>query len=77
MKRVNTWLKKVYHAGNTRIGCFVMGTFLGLLSWVTYSMRSINLGEPVIIAFLYGIPFGVIYATPLFFTGIVRYSKSR
>ena len=77
MNWVNTWFKKVYHAGNTRKGCFVMGTFFGLLTWLTRSIIYINQGEVVMIAFLYSIIFGIMAASPLFIGGIIRYPKSK
>ncbi len=77
MKWANTWLKKLYHGGNTKKGCFIMGTLIGLFTGLSRSVISINQGEPVIIAFLYGILFSIMWATPLFVTGIIRYPKSR
>ncbi|MBA7511892.1 hypothetical protein ES705_03890 [subsurface metagenome] len=77
MKWANTWFKKLYHAGNTRKGCFIMGTLIGLFTGLSKSVISINQGEPVIIAFLYGILFSIMWATPLFVTGIIRYPKSK
>ena len=77
MKRLTIWFKKLYHAGNTRKGCFIMGTSIGLFTGLSKSVISINQGEPVLIAFLYGILFSIMWATPLFLTGIIRYPKSR
>lgn len=77
MKWLTIWFKKLYHGGNTRKGCFIMGTLFFLFTWLHKSIISINLGEPVIIAFLYNIPFCIMYATPLFLGGILKYPKSR
>ena len=73
MKRLTIWFKKLYHGGNTRKGCFIMGTLLGLFVWLHQSIISIYQGEPLIIAFL----FGIMWATPLFLVGIIKYPKSR
>jgi len=54
-----------------------MGTLIGLFTGLSRSVISINQGEPVIIAFLYSILFSIMWATPLFLTGIIRYPKSR
>ena len=62
---------------NTRKGFFITGTFFGLLTWLTRSIISINQGVAVIIAFLYGIPFGLMAASPLLVVGIIKYPKSR
>ena len=77
MKQLTIWFKKLYHGGNTRKGCFIMGTLLGLFVWLHQSIISIYQGDPVIIAFLYGILFSIMWAIPLFLTGIIRYPKSR
>ena len=77
MKRLAIWFKKLYHGGNTRKGCFIMGTLIGLFTGLSKSVISINQGDPVIIIFLYGILFSIMWATPLFVTGIIRYPKSR
>ena len=77
MKRLSLWCKKVYHAGNTRKGCFVMGTFIGLLTWLTRGIISIDQGEAVIIAFLYSIISGIMAASPLILVGIIKYPKTR
>lgn len=77
MKRLTIWFKKLYHAGNTRKFCFITGTFIGLLTWLTRIMISINQGEAVIIAFLYSIIFGIMAASPLILVGIIKYPKSR
>jgi len=54
-----------------------MGTLIGLFMGLSKSVISINQGDPVIIAFLYGILFSIGWATPLFVTGIFKYPKSR
>lgn len=54
-----------------------MGTLFGLFVWLSRSIISINQGEAVIIAFLYNIPFGIMWATPLILAGIIRNPKSR
>jgi len=54
-----------------------MGTLLGLFVWLSRSIISINQGEAVIIAFLYNILFGIMWATPLILAGIIRNIKSR
>ncbi len=54
-----------------------MGTLLGLFVWLHQSIISIYQGEPLIIAFLYSILFGIMWATPLFVTGIIKFPKSR
>ena len=77
MKRLTIWFKKLYHAGNTRKGLFIMGTLFFLFTWLHKSIISINLGELAIIAFLYNIPFCIMYATPMFLIGITNYPKSR
>ncbi len=77
MKRLTIWFKKLYQAGNTRKFCFITGSFIGLLTWLTRTIISINQGEAVIFAFLYGIPFGIMAASPLLLVGIIKYPKSR
>ena len=77
MKRLTIWFKKLYHAGNTRKGLLIMGTFIGLWIWLTKSIILINQGEAVIIAFLYSILFGIMAASPLLLVGIIKYPKSR
>ena len=42
-----------------------MGTLIGLFTGLSRSVISINQGDPVIIAFLYGILFSIMWATPL------------
>jgi len=54
-----------------------MGILIGLFTGLSRSVISINQGAPVIIAFLYGILFSIMWATPLFVGGIVKYPKSR
>ena len=54
-----------------------MGTLIGLFTGLSRSVISINQGDPVIIAFLYGILFSIMWATPLFVGGIIKYPKSR
>lgn len=76
MKRLTIWFKKLYHAGNTRKGLLIMGTFFGLLTRLTKSIILINLGEAVIIAFLYSIISGIMAASPLLLVGIIKYPKS-
>ena len=46
-----------------------MGTLIGLFTGLSKSVISINQGDPVIIVFLYGILFSIMWATPLFVTG--------
>jgi len=77
MKRLTIWFKKLYHAGNTRKFCFITGTFIGLLTWLTRSIISINQGEAVIFAFLYSIIYGIMAASPLILVGIIKYPKTR
>jgi len=77
MKRLTIWFKKIYHGGNTRKGCFIMGTLFFLFTWLHKSIISINQGEAMIIAFLYSIAFCIMYATPMFLIGIIKYPKSR
>lgn len=77
MKRLTIWFKKLNYGVNTKKGFFIMGTFFGLLTWLTRSIISINQGEAVIIAFFYGIPFGIMAASPLLVVGIIKYPKSR
>jgi len=54
-----------------------MGTLIGLFTGLSKSVISINQGEPVIIAFLYGILYTIMWATPLFLGGIIKYPKSK
>jgi len=54
-----------------------MGTLIGLFTGLSRSLISINQGDPMIIAFLYGILFSIMWAAPLFVGGIIRYPKSR
>ena len=77
MKRLTIWFKKLYHAGNTRKESFIMGTLMGLFTGLSKSVISINQGEPVIIAFLYGILYSIMWAAPFFVVGIIKYPKSR
>jgi len=77
MKRLTIWFKKLYHAGNTRKFCFITGSFIGLLTWLTRSIISINQGEAVIFAFLYSIIYGIMAASPLILVGIIKYPKTR
>ncbi len=77
MKRLSLWFKKLNHWGNTRKGSFIMGTVIGLFAGLFRNIISIIQGEPVIIAFLYGILFSMMWATPLFVVGIIKYPKSR
>ena len=77
MKRLTIWFKKLYHGGNTRKGSFIMGTLMGLFTGLSKSVISINQGEPVIIAFLYGILYSIMWAAPFFVVGIIKYTKSK
>jgi len=54
-----------------------MGTSIGLFTGLSRSVISINQGEAVTIAFFYGIPFGIMAASPLLVVGIIKYPKSR
>jgi len=54
-----------------------MGTVIGLFAGLFRSKISIIQKEPVIIAFLYSIRFSIMWATPLFVVGIIKYPKSR
>ena len=54
-----------------------MGTVIGLFAGLFRSKISIIQEEPVIIAFLYSIRFSIMWATPLFVVGIIKYPKSR
>ena len=77
MKWLTIWFKKFYHGWNTRKGCFITGTLVGLFTGLSRNVISISQGDPVTIAFLYGILFSIMWATPLFLGGIMRYPKSR
>ena len=54
-----------------------MGTLMGLFTGLSKSVISINQGEPVIIAFLYGILYSIMWAAPFFVVGIIKYPKSK
>jgi len=77
MKRLTIWFKKLNHGMNTRKGHLITGTLMGLFTGLSKSVISINQGQPMIIAFLYGILYSIMWAAPFFVVGIIKYPKSR
>ena len=77
MMQLSIWFKKLYHGVNTRKGSFIIGTFIGLFTGISRSVISINQGETLIITLISGIILSIMWASPFFLGGIMKYPKSR